>query len=97
MHDGDVVLTIGFLGGFGTANDLRGNAESFALGDDTSSGLRLAKYLHAVPHIIDAEHFFVAGAACFLDRFENRWDRQEIILNMVHACAETDALSLAAA
>ena len=97
VHDGDVVLAVGFLGGFGAANDLRGDAKGFALGDDAGCGLRLAEDLHAVPHVIDAEHFFGAGTAGFLDRFENRRDRQEVVLDVVHASAETNALSLTAA
>ncbi|MFT5826341.1 MAG: hypothetical protein ACI8ZW_001852, partial [Yoonia sp.] len=97
VDDGDVVLAVGLLRGFGAADDLRGNTEGFALGDDAGCGCWFAEDFHAVSHVVNAEHFFGAGAAGLLDRFENRWDRQEVVFDMVYACAEADALGLAAA
>ena len=75
VHDGHVVLTVGFLRGFGATDDLCRNTKRFALGDDAGCGFGLAVDFHAVPHVVDAEHFFGARAAGLLDRFEDRWDR----------------------
>ena len=97
VHDGDMILAVGLLGGFGAANDLRGYAEGFALCDDAGGGFRLAEDFHAVAHVIHAEHLFGAGATGLLNRFENRWDRQEVVLNVVDAGAEADALGLPSA
>ena len=97
VHDSHMILAVGLLCGFGASDDLCGNAKGFALGDDAGSGFRLAEDFHAVPHVIDAEHLFGAGAAGLLNRFEDRRDRQEVVLDVVDACAETDALGLAAA
>ena len=97
VDDGDVVLAVGFLGGFGATDDLRRNAEGFALGNDAGCGFWIAEDFHAVSHVIYAEHLFGAGAAGLLDRFEDRRDWQEIVFDVVHACAETNALGLTAA
>jgi len=93
---GNVVRAVCALGGFGAADDLRGDTEGFALGDDDFGGFGIAIDIHAVPHVIDAEHLFVARAAGFLDGFEDRGDRQKVVFDMMYSCAEADALGLAA-
>ena len=97
VDDGDVVLAVGLLRGFGAADDLRRDAEGFALGDDAGCGFWLAEDFHAVPHVVNAEHLFGAGAAGLLDRFEDRRDWQEVVFDVVHPCAEANALGLTAA
>jgi len=95
--NGDVVCAVCALAGFGATYDLGGDAEGFALGDDVCCGGGLAVDLHAVPHVVDAEHFLVGGGAGFLDGFEDWGDWQEVVFDMMHSCAEADALGLAAA
>ena len=95
--NGHVVLAVCALGRFRAADDLRGDAEGFALGDDAGCGFGIAIDFHAVAHVVHAEHFFRAGVAGLLDRGEDRRDRQEVVLDVMHACAEADALGLTAA
>ena len=52
-------------------DDLGWDAKGFALGDNASGGFGFAVDIHAVAHIVDAEHFFVGSVAGFLDGFEN--------------------------
>ena len=93
--DGHVVVAIFALAGFGAADDLRRNSEGFALGDDALCSFWIAIDLHAVPHIVDAEHLLVGRAAGLLDRLEDWGNRQEVIFDNVDASAETEALRLA--
>ena len=48
-------------------------------------------------HVVDAEHFLVAGAAGLLDGLEDRRDGQEVVLDVVHSGAKANTLGLAAA
>ncbi len=95
--NGDVVLAVCALGGFGAADDLRRDAEGLALRDDGIGGFGLAEDFHPVAHVVDAEHFLVAGAAGLLDGLEDWRNGQEVVLDVVHPGAEANALGLAAA
>ena len=97
MCDGDVILSVCALGGFSAANNLCGYTKRFALGDDGFGSFGIAIDFHAMPHIVDTEHFLVAGGTSFLNGFEDRRDRQKVVFDMMHASAEADTLCLAAA
>lgn len=94
MFNGEVVGAIRSLTGFGAADDLGRNAEGLAFGDDACCGLWLAVQLHAMPHIVDAEHFLVSGATGLLDGSKNRRNGQEIVFDNVHRCAKAQAFGL---
>ena len=95
--DRDVVCAVFALGDFGAAYDLGGNAEAFAGGDYAFDYFRIAVDFHAVAHVVNAEHFLVAGATGFLDGFEDRRDGQEVVFDDVDSGAEAQAFGLAAA
>lgn len=50
-----------------------------------------------MPHVINAEHFFIARAASLLDGFEDRGNGKKVILDDMHASAEADTFGLASA
>lgn len=72
VSDGYVVLAVFAFGCFCSADDFCGYAKRFALGDDGIGRIGIAIDLHAVAHVVDAKHFFVAGAAGFLNGDEYR-------------------------
>ena len=96
MLNGYVVSAVGVFAGFGAPDDLCGNAEGFAVCDDAPGCIGIAVDLHAVPHVVDAEHLLVARAAGRLNGLEDRGDGEEVVLDVVHPSAEANALGLAA-
>ncbi len=92
-----VVAAVGVFAGFGAPDDLCGDAEGFAVCDDAPGCIGIAVDLHAVPHVVDAEHLLVARAAGRLNGLEDRGDGEEVVLDVVHPGAEANALGLAAA
>ena len=81
---------------FGTTNYSSFYAKRFADGNEGLGNFWKAEELEAVPHVIDAIHFFIAGSARFLNRLEDGGNGKELIFYVMNLLAEAQAFTLPA-
>lgn len=95
--NGDVVLAVFALSSFGASNYLGWDTKGLALCNNTRGSFWLTVDVHAVAHVVDTKHFFIAGAAGFLNGLKNWRDRKEVVFDVVHVRSEANTLGLPSA